>query len=47
MTFYDRLIRALLLRRRHTGALGSEDSRRAFLRTIILGGATLPFVPVR
>lgn len=44
-TFYDRLIRALLLRRRHTGALGSVDSRRAFLRTVILGGVTLPFVP--
>lgn len=45
MTFCDRLIRALLLRRRHAGGLGSVDSRRAFLRTVILGGATLPFVP--
>jgi hypothetical protein len=44
-TFCDRLIRALLLRRCHTGALGSVDSRRAFLRTIVLGGATLPFIP--
>lgn len=45
MTLYDRLIRGLFLRRRHAGALGSKDSRRAFLRTAILGGATLPFVP--
>lgn len=45
MTLYDRLIRGLLLRRRHTGALGSEDSRRAFLRAVILGGATLPLIP--
>ena len=45
MTLYDRLIRGLLLRRRHTGALGSVDSRRAFLRAVILGGAALPFVP--
>lgn len=45
MTFYDRLIRALLLRRRHSSGLRTEESRRAFLRTIVLGGATLPFVP--
>lgn len=45
MTFYDRLIRALLLRRRHSSGLRTEESRRAFLRTIVLGGATLPFAP--
>ena len=45
MTFYDRLIRALLLRRRHSSGLRTEESRRAFLRTMVLGGATLPFVP--
>lgn len=45
MTFYDRLIRALLLRRRHSSGLRTEESRRAFLRTIVLGGVALPFAP--
>jgi len=45
MTFYDRLIRALLLRRRHSSGLRTEESRRAFLRAIVLGGVALPFAP--
>lgn len=45
MTLYDRLIRAILLRRRHSSGLRTEESRRAFLRTVVLGGVTLPLIP--
>ncbi len=43
MTYLDRLVRALLLRRKHAAGLATHDARRAFLRTMVVGGITLPF----
>lgn len=42
MTFLDRFVRALLLRHRHRGSTVSRDSRRDFLRTIIMAPVVLP-----
>ncbi len=45
MTLIDRFIRSLLLRHKNRGTLGSADSRRDFLRTMVMGGILAPVVP--
>ena len=45
MTLIDRFIRSLLLRHKNRGTLGSADSRRDFLRTMVMGGVLAPVVP--
>ncbi len=43
MTYLDRLVRALLLRRKHAAGLATHEARRSFLKTMVVGGITLPF----
>jgi hypothetical protein len=45
MSALDRFIHALFARHYRRGEIVSADSRRQFIRSIVLGGAAIPLIP--